>query len=98
MIKMALEQELKKLDIKTILITTILSAFGFLVALTWRDAIQKTIDVLLPKGEGLLFTYLAAIVVTVIAVIATYILLQIQKRDIIPDKYENRIKNKLKGN
>lgn len=93
---MALEQELKELKIKTIVIATILSAFGFLVALSWRDAIQKTIDLLLPEGEGLFYTYLAAILVTIIAVIATYILLQIQKRDIIPDKYEDRIKRKLK--
>jgi len=93
---MALERELKELKIKTIVIATILSAFGFLVALSWRDAIQKTIDTLLPEGEGLLYTYLAAIVVTIIAVIATYILLQIQKRDMIPDKYEDRIKRKLK--
>ena len=93
---MVLEQELKKLNVKTIIITTILSAFGFLVALSWRDAIQKTIDVLLPKGEGLFYNYLAALVVTIIAIIATYILIEIQKRDIIPDKYENHIKRKIK--
>ena len=92
---MTLENELKKLNMKTIITTTILSAFGFLVALSWRDAIQKTIDILLPEGEGLLYTYLAALIVTIIAVVATYILLHIQNRDIIPDKYEKRLKKKL---
>lgn len=93
---MTLENELKKLNLKTIITTTILSAFGFLVALAWRDAIQKTIDILIPQGEGLFYNYLAALVVTIIAIVATYILLHIQNRDLIPDKYENRLKRRLR--
>ena len=83
-------EELKTLNIKTIMITTILSAFSFLVALTWRDAIRKTLNTFLPEGEGLYYDYLAAIIITMIAVAVTYTLLHIQKRDIIPDKIEKK--------
>ncbi len=84
-------KELKTLNPKTIIITIILSAFSFLVALSWRDAIQKTLNTFLPEGEGLYYDYLVAIIVTMIAVAVTYTLLQIQKRDIIPDKIEKKI-------
>jgi len=90
------EEEAGSLNIKTIVITMILSAFGFLVALSWRDAIQQTIDLLVPSGEGLVYTYMAAILVTVIAVVVTYVLIKLQKVDIIPDKYEEKVKKRIK--
>ena len=85
--------ELKTLNIKTIIITTILSAFSFLVALTWRDAIQKTLNTFLPEGEGLFYDYLTALIITLIAVTVTYTLLHLEKRDILPSKIENKINN-----
>ncbi len=84
------------MDIKGIVITMILGAFGFLVALQWRDAIKGTIDVFLPAGEGLMYTYMAAILVTVIAVVVTFVLIKLKDVDIIPDKYENRVKDKAR--
>lgn len=90
------EEHAESFDIKSVVITMILSAFGFLVALAWRDAIQQTIDLFVPAGEGLSYTYFAAILVTVIAVIVTFILIKIQKTDLVPDKYEDRLKNKIK--
>jgi len=90
------EEHAAKLDIKSIVITMILSAFGFLVALQWRDAIKDTIDLFVPKGEGLVYTYTAAILVTVIAVVVTYVLVKIQKTNLIPDRYEEKVRKKLK--
>jgi hypothetical protein len=90
------EEAAAKLDIKSIIVTMILSAFGFLVALQWRDAIKGTIDLLLPGGEGLVYTYMAAILVTIFAVIVTFVLIKFQQADIIPDRYEHRIKNGVK--
>ncbi len=90
------EEEAAKLNVKNIIVTMILSAFGFLVALQWRDVIKDTIDTIMPVGEGLYYKYLAAIIVTIIAVIVTYILVKIQKIDIIPDKYENRFREKVR--
>ena len=90
------EKHAASLDIKTIVITMILSALGFLTAFQWRDAIKETIDLLVPSGEGLVYTYVAAIFVTVIAVIVTFVLVKLQNIDIIPDKYEERVKKKMK--
>lgn len=88
-----LQESAKRLDIKTIVITMILSALGFLVALAWRDAIQQTIDLLVPKGEGLSYTYIAAMMVTIIAVVVTIILIKLQKIDLIPEaKLKERIR------
>ncbi len=86
------EEEAARLNIKGIIITMILSALGFLVALSWRDVINKTIDIFVPKGEGLLWNYISAITITIIAVIITYVLVRLQRIDIIPDKYEDKLK------
>lgn len=90
------EEHASKLDLKSLVITMILSALGFLVALTWRDAIQQSIDLFIPKGEGLYYTYLAAIVITITAVVITFVLIKIKNRNIIPDSIEERIKSGVK--
>jgi len=90
------EQAAAKFRIKSIIITMILSALGFLVALQWKDSIKETIDLLIPAGEGLLYSYAVSIGLTVFAVIVTYILLRVEKMDLIPeDKVKTKI-NKLK--
>jgi len=87
-----IEKYAERFDIKNTFITVILSAIGFLTALTWRDAIKDTIDTVLPAGEGLYYKYLAAIVVTMIAVAVTFILVQIKKMNVIPDEFQKIIK------
>ncbi len=91
----SLEKYVERFDIKSLIVAMILSALGFLVALSWRDAIQQTIDLLLPQKEGLFYTYVAAVVVTTIAVFITFFLLQIKNKDIIPSKIEKKIKKKV---
>lgn len=86
------EEDVAKLNIKSIIITTILSALGFLVALSWRDAIQKTIEIFVPSGEGLSYMYFAAFIITVISVVIAVILLKIQKADLIPSALEKKIR------
>ncbi|HDD45949.1 MAG TPA: hypothetical protein ENG42_00590 [Candidatus Aenigmarchaeota archaeon] len=90
------EEEVEKLNIKGIIITMVLSALGFLVAFSWRDAIKETIELFLPKSEGLLWKYISAIIITAIAVITSYILIKLQRANIVPDKYEEKIKLKRK--
>ncbi|MFQ6020785.1 MAG: DUF5654 family protein [Candidatus Aenigmatarchaeota archaeon] len=93
---MGIEKELKTLNIKTIITTMILSALGFLVAFQWRDVIKETIELMIPAGEGLLYKYAVAILITIIAVVVTFILIRFQQANIIPDKYEEKLKKKLK--
>lgn len=91
------EEQAARLDIKSIVITTVLSAFGFLVALSWRDAIQKTIDRLIPPAEDLFYSYLAALLVTAVVVAATFILIRVQHTTVIPSRKERQdVKRKKK--
>ena len=68
----AIEEKAKTLDIKGTMITLIVSAFGFVAALFWRDAIKELIADVVPEGEGLAYSFGAAIFVTIIAIIAIY--------------------------
>lgn len=90
------EEHAAHLDIKSIVITMILSALGFLTAFQWRDAIKETINLFVPQGEGLFYTYLVAVVVTIVAVAVTFVLIRLQKMNIIPDHYQKKIKKKIK--
>lgn len=53
--------------------TAILAAFGFIIALVWRDAIQESIDKLLKvlnlTGTGYFYKIITAIIITVTCVI-----------------------------
>lgn len=73
------EKAVGELKIKDIVVTSIITGLGFLVALTWRDAIQQTISYVVPQGTGLLYSYLAAIVVTAVAVGVGYLLIRVQR-------------------
>ena len=49
-------------------------AFGLIAALAWNSAIQAIIVSVLPKGSGVTGLLIYAIVITIIAVIATIII------------------------
>ena len=51
--------------------TLITTAFGLIAALAWNQAIQAIILQLLPKQNGILGLLIYAIIITIIAVIAT---------------------------
>lgn len=55
--------------------TAIVSAFTLVTAFIWRDAIIEAIDVFFPTQE-LFYKFLAAIITTILALIAIYIFLQ----------------------
>lgn len=62
-------------------LTAVIAALSFVVGLFWRDAIVETINIFVPEGEGLLYRYLAAILVTVIVVVVIYLLSRFLKRE-----------------
>lgn len=51
----------------------ITAAFAFLIALSWRDPIKKSVDILIIRlglsDNALLFQYISAIIVTLVAVL-----------------------------
>lgn len=80
---MGVEDKAKELDIKGVMLGLVISSFSFVMALFWKDAIRETIDKFVPEGEGLIYMYIAAIIVTAISVIAIYFASWYMKRSII---------------
>ena len=96
---MGFEDQAEQLSIKGAMITLFLSSMAFVVALIWRDAIQRTIDVFFPAQEGLIYAYGIAIAVTLAAVFVAFALIKIKNTDIVPDQlqvYKRLAKKKKK--
>ena len=62
----------KLTEIKKQVATLITGAFAFVSALVWKDAIMAWMQPFLEGGEGAIPLTVVALIVTVIAVIATY--------------------------
>ena len=69
-----IEEKAKAMDIKGAVATLIISAFGFVAALSWNNAIQGLINEFFPKEGGVIYSFVAAIVVTVIAVVVIFLI------------------------
>lgn len=68
-------------DLRKHTATLIVSAFGFVAALTWNSAIQTFLQTLIPIGREVTFNFIAAIVVTIIAVIVIMIAPHFKPKD-----------------
>ncbi len=71
--------------------TSIVTAFTIAAALIWKDVIIETIELLVPTGGALFYKLFAAVLSTVLVVIALYVILKTES------EAEAAIK-KLKGN
>lgn len=74
MAEMAMSSAKKfRTEFKKQTLIAITGAFAFLIALTWRTPIQKSVDQLVIKlglvGQAVYYEYLAAIIITIIGVI-----------------------------
>ena len=56
------------------------TAFGFVAALAWNEAIKKLIDEFIPKGQGVLSLFIYAVAVTAIVLFITARLGRIKER------------------
>ena len=63
------------------LVTLIVSSFGFVAALFWRDAIKSMIETYIPHGETWPAMMISAIIVTVIVVFVTYLITKTLKKE-----------------
>jgi hypothetical protein len=66
-------EEVKGQVLQTIA-TLLTTAFGLIAALAWNEAIKALILELLPQQDGLTGLFIYAIIITVIAVIATILI------------------------
>lgn len=62
-----------KSEVKKNILTAILAAFGFIIALVWRDAIQAGVNEMIDrvgiKGTGYIYQITIAVAITIICVI-----------------------------
>jgi uncharacterized membrane protein YjgN (DUF898 family) len=74
-----------KKEIRKHIITAVLAAFGFLIALSWRDAIQAVINDLLFKfnltQESYIFKFVAAIIITIFSVAGIIFFAKFEEKD-----------------
>jgi len=73
------EEQAKKLDFHGIIITSIITALSFVVALFWRDAISLTVSQIFPETHEITSKYVVAMIFTFIAAGASFILLKSQE-------------------
>ena len=73
------EEHARRLDIRNIIITSNITAFGILLALLWKDVLTEALAILFPGGKGLLFLLMTASIGTVFIVILAYLVLHTQK-------------------
>ena len=75
--KKRIEKKEFKQEFKKQLTIALLAAFAFLIALTWRDFISEVINKLIPvlgiQNQAYIFKFIAAALVTIIAVIGIII-------------------------
>ena len=75
-----LEEAAKKLDIRGLFISSIVTALAFVVGLFWNDAIRSSIEQVIPTtGEKIFYKFVAAITVTMIVVVVSYLLYRSQQ-------------------
>jgi len=67
------------ISIRTLLVSSIISAMALVVGLFWNDAIKSTIDQIVPRGDSLFYKYLAAVIVSIIVVTFIYIIMHGQR-------------------
>ncbi len=74
------ENKIRKMsDIRTLVLTSIVSALALVVGLFWNEAIKAAIEQIVPQGEGLFYKFLAAIIVTIIVVVVIYVIMHSQR-------------------
>jgi len=69
---------MSKITVKWIIQTSIVTAFTIAVALIWKDVFDELMQLIIPSGPRLFSKFIAAIIATIIAIVAIYIILEAQ--------------------
>ena len=75
-------ENVEKLNVRGIIIASIMTAFGLVVALSWKDAINALVARIIPSGNGdsLLSLFITASAVTLLVVVLASVALRINRR------------------
>ena len=76
------QDDFEKLNIRAIIISSIMTAFGLVVALAWKDTINATVEYLMPNSDDgtLKGMYITATAVTALVMGLAVLVLKANKR------------------
>ena len=76
------EEDFEKLNMRGIVISSIMTAFGLVVALAWKDTINATVEYLMPNSDDgtLKGMYITATAVTALVMGLAVLVLKANKR------------------
>ena len=76
------QEDFEKLNMRGIIISSIMTAFGLVVALAWKDTINATVAYLMPDNDDgtLKGMYITAVAVTALVMGLAVLVLKINKR------------------
>ena len=76
------KENVEKLNVRGIVMASIMTAFGLVVALSWKDAINALVARIIPSGnaDSLLSLFITASAVTLLVVVLASVVLRINRR------------------
>ena len=76
------QEDFEKLNMRGIIISSIMTAFGLVVALAWKDTINATVEYLMPDNDDgtLKGMYITAIAVTALVMGLAILVLKLNTR------------------
>ena len=76
------QEDFEKLNMRGIVISSIMTAFGLVVALAWKDTINATVEYLMPDSDDgtLKGMYITAVAVTALVMGLAILVLKINTR------------------
>lgn len=79
---MSFEENAKKLDVRAIILSSVMTAFGLVIALAWKDAINATVAYMMPDNDTstLYGVYVAAVSVTVLVTLLAWLVMRANRQ------------------
>ena len=76
------KENVEKLNVRGIVMASIMTAFGLVVALSWKDTINALVARIIPSGDAnsLLSLFITASAVTLLVVVLASVVLRINRR------------------
>jgi hypothetical protein len=76
------KENIEKLNVRQIVLSSVMTAFGLVVALVWKDTIIATVDYLLPNTDDgtLQGMYISAIAVTALVMVLAKFAITLNQR------------------
>ncbi|HIH78648.1 MAG: hypothetical protein CL960_02120 [Euryarchaeota archaeon] len=79
---MGFEENAKKLDVRAIILSSVMTAFGLVIALAWKDAINATVAYVMPNNDAstLYGVYVAAVSVTLLVTVLAWLVMRANRQ------------------